>query len=91
VGGFLVVLWYAVAGVTSIFLGHARGLPVLRQTGLGISLFAAVTTILRASSYAIGWQVASYLVAGVFLLGVAYSYRVTRAKPDTSEAPAQSA
>ena len=78
VSAFLVVAWYAVSGVASIFLGHARGLPVLRQLGLGLSVLAALTTIAQASGLAIGWRVGSYLLAGVFLLGVAYSYRVTR-------------
>jgi len=35
----------------------------------------------------IGWRVASYLLAGVFLLGVAYSYRVTRSATAGSDEP----
>lgn len=79
VSAFLLVAWYAVSGVGSIFLGRARQLPMLRQLGLALSVLAALTTIAQASSLAIGWRVGSYLLAGVFLLGVAYSYRVTRA------------
>ena len=87
VSAFLVIAWYAVSGVASIFLGRARTLPVLRQVGLGLSVLAALTTITQASSLAIGWRVGSYLLAGVFLLGVAWSYRVTRAAaPDATPA-----
>ena len=82
VSAFLVVAWYAVSGVGSIFLGRARQLPVLRQLGLGLSVLAALATITQASALAIGWRVGSYLLTGVFLLGVAYSYRVTRAAAD---------
>lgn len=78
VSGFLLVAWYAVSGVGSIFIGRARGLPMLRQVGLGLSLFAALTALTQATSLAIGWRVASYLLTGAFLLGVAWSYRITR-------------
>jgi uncharacterized membrane protein len=87
VSAFLVIAWYAVSGVTSIFLGHARRIPLLRQLGLGLSVFAALTTITQASSLIIGWRVGSYLLAGAFLLGVAYSYRVTRPPPHTAPMP----
>ncbi len=81
VSAFLVIAWYAVSGVTAIFVGHARRIPLLRQLGLGLSVLAALTTITQAWSLAIGWRVGSYLLAGAFLLGVAYSYRVTRPPP----------
>jgi hypothetical protein len=81
VSGFLLVAWYAVSGVASIFIGRARSLPVLRQVGLGLSLFAALTALTQASLLAIGWRVASYLLTGAFLLGVAWSYRITRVVP----------
>ena len=54
---------------------------MLRQVGLGLSLFAALTALTQATSLAIGWRVASYLLTGAFLLGVAWSYRVTRSLP----------
>ena len=58
-----------------------RRIPLLRQIGLGLSVMAALTAITQASSLIIGWRVLSYLLAGAFLLGVAYSYRVTRPPP----------
>lgn len=84
---FLVIAWYAVSGVTSIFLGHARRIPLLRQLGLGLSVMAALTAITQASSLVIGWRVLSYLLAGAFLLGVAWSYRVTRPPPGDTRPP----
>ncbi len=78
VSGFLLVAWYAVSGVASIFVGRSRALPMLRQVGLGLALFAALTALAQATGLAIGWRVASYMLTGVFLLGVAWSYRVTR-------------
>lgn len=78
VSGFLLVAWYAVSGVASIFIARARGLPMLRQVGLALSLFAALTALTQATALAIGWRVGSYLLTGAFLLGVAWSYRVTR-------------
>ncbi len=79
VSRFLLVAWYAVSGVGAIFIGRARGLPMLRQVGLALALFAALTAITQSSLLAIGWRVASYLLTGAFLLGVAWSYRITRA------------
>ncbi|MBC7894757.1 MAG: DUF2339 domain-containing protein [Cytophagaceae bacterium] len=87
VSAFLVIAWYAISGVMAIFLGHARGIPLLRQLGLGLSVLAALTTITQASSLVIGWRVGSYLLAGAFLLGVAYSYRVTRPPPRATPTP----
>lgn len=85
VSGFLLVAYYAATGIASIFLGRARELPLLRQIGLGLSLFGAVTSITQASSLAIGWRVGSYLLTGGFLLAVAWSYRVTRAGDGTDD------
>jgi hypothetical protein len=48
---------------------------VLRHVGLGLAIFAALKAIAEASSLAIGLRVGSYLLAGVFLLAVAYWYR----------------
>jgi hypothetical protein len=90
VGAFLVIAWYAIAGVAAIFAGHARRIPLLRQIGLGLSVLAALTTIAQAGTLVIGWRVASYLLAGAFLLGVAYSYRVTRPAPPSPPAPERS-
>jgi uncharacterized membrane protein len=72
---FLLILYYATVGVGAIFVGRARGIRVLRQVGLGLAIFAALKAIAEASSLAIGLRVGSYLLAGLFLLAVAYWYR----------------
>lgn len=72
---FLLVFYYAIVGVASIFIGRARGIRVLRHVGLALAIFAALKAIAEASSLAIGLRVGSYLLAGLFLLAVAYWYR----------------
>jgi uncharacterized membrane protein len=75
VATFLLILYYAVVGVAAIFVGRARGIRILRHVGLGLAIFAALKAIAEASSLVIGFRVGSYLLAGMFLLGVAYWYR----------------
>jgi uncharacterized membrane protein len=75
VSTFLLVLYYAIVGVVAIFVGRARGIRVLRHVGLALAIFAALKAIAQASSLAIGLRVGSYLLAGLFLLAVAYWYR----------------
>jgi len=74
---FLLVVYYAAVGVGAIFVGRAREIRILRQVGLGLAIFAALKAIAEASSLAIGLRVGSYLLAGLFLLAVAYWYRET--------------
>ena len=78
---FLLVLYYAVVGVAAIFIGRHRGIRVLRHVGLGLAIFAALKAMAEASSLVIGWRVASYFLAGLFLLAVAYWYRDRDAVP----------
>lgn len=77
ISAFLLAAYYAVGGVAAIFVGRSRGIPLLRQLGLALCVIAALTTILESSAREIGWKVASYILVGAFLLGVAYWYRVT--------------
>jgi hypothetical protein len=72
---FLLILYYAIVGVAAIFVGRARGIRILRHVGLALAIFAALKAIAEASSLEIGLRVGSYLLAGVFLLAVAYWYR----------------
>jgi uncharacterized membrane protein len=75
VSTFLLILYYAVVGVAAIFVGRAREIRILRHVGLALAIFAALKAIAEASSLEIGLRVGSYLLAGVFLLAVAYWYR----------------
>jgi hypothetical protein len=72
---FLLILYYALVGVAAIFVGRARGIRILRHVGLGLAIFAALKAIAQASSLAIGLRVGGSLLAGLFLLAVAYWYR----------------
>ena len=86
---FLLVLYDAIVGVVAIFVGRARGIPVLRHVGLGLAIFAALKAIAQASSLGIGLRVGSYLLAGLFLLAVAYWYRDREpARPTAPDAEA---
>jgi len=78
---FLLILYYAVVGVAAIFIGRHRGIRVLRHVGLGLAIFAALKAMAEASSLVIGWRVASYFLAGLFLLAVAYWYRDRESAP----------
>lgn len=77
VSTFLLVAYYAVSGVAAIGIGRMRSIAALRQVGLALSVLAAVRALVETASMSIGWKVGGYLLAGVFLLGVAYWYRGT--------------
>lgn len=76
---FLLVAYYATTGVAAIYLGRLRAIPLLRTLGLALAVIAALKTMVEASDLAVGWRVAGYLLAGLFLLGVAYWYRAQSA------------
>ncbi len=76
VSTFLLIGFYALSGVIAIYGGRRQALPLLRQVGLALAVFAALKTIGEASQLIIGWRVATYFLSGLFLLGVAYWYRL---------------
>lgn len=81
---FLLIGFYALSGVIAIYAGRRQALPLLRQVGLALAVFAALKTIAEASQLVIGWRVGTYFLSGLFLLGVAYWYRLQR---PTEESP----
>ena len=85
VSTFLLVAYYAVTGILAIGVGRWRSIPLLRQLGLALSVFAAIKAMVETSSLSIGWRVGGYLLAGVFLLGVAYWYRGTGGERTAAE------
>ncbi|MEP7383937.1 MAG: DUF2339 domain-containing protein [Gemmatimonadota bacterium] len=85
VSTFLLVAYYAVTGILAIGIGRWRSIPLLRQLGLALSVFAAIKAMVETSSLSIGWRVGGYLLAGAFLLGVAYWYRGTGGGRDATE------
>ncbi len=88
VSTFLLVAYYAVTGILAIGIGRWRSIPLLRQLGLALSVFAAIKAMVETSSLSIGWRVGGYLLAGIFLLGVAYWYRGTGGGQGTAESVA---
>ncbi|MCC6929993.1 MAG: DUF2339 domain-containing protein [Gemmatimonadaceae bacterium] len=90
VSTFLLVAYYAVTGVAAIGVGRARAIPPLRHVGLALAVLAAIKAMLATSSLGIGWRVGGYLLAGAFLLGVAYWYRGRGAGPGEATADVHS-
>ncbi|HEX5437269.1 MAG TPA: hypothetical protein VFW98_08915, partial [Gemmatimonadaceae bacterium] len=73
---FLLVVYFALAGVAAIFVGRRYALTAARAAGLALALYAALKAILRAWNYgAVGLKVGSCVLAGAFLFAVAYWYR----------------
>lgn len=86
---FLLVCYYAGAGVLAIFVGRWRRLAGARQVGLALAIYAALKAVVQASALdSIGLRVGSYLAAGLFLLGVAYWYRTAGEPADGTTAAA---
>ncbi|MBV9880408.1 MAG: DUF2339 domain-containing protein [Gemmatirosa sp.] len=76
VATFLLVGYFAAAGLVLIFAGRVRRIPAARQAGLALALYAAFKALVQVSTLAsVGLRVASYLLVGGFLLGVGYWYR----------------
>ena len=73
---FLLTLYYAMIGVAAILIGRARRVSDLRHLGLALAIYAELKVIVQASELSIGLRVGSYLLAGLFMLAVAYCYRV---------------
>ena len=73
---FLLIVFYAAAGVILIFLGRRRGIPGGRRIGLVLAVLAAIKAIVQSSELTtIGLRVGAFLVVGGFLMAVAYWYR----------------
>lgn len=76
---FLLIIYYAVAGVGTLLYGRMRQMTATRQVGLALALYAAFKAFLEANDLRqIGLRVGSLLVVGVFILGVGYLYRVRK-------------
>ncbi len=76
VATFLLVGYFAAVGLVAIQVGRARRVAAARQAGLALALYAAFKAFAQASQLAsVGLRVGSYLLVGVFLLGVGWWYR----------------
>ena len=88
VSTFLLIAYYASCGVFAIHQGRIRNEGRLRQVGLALAVLAALYAISAASGVQqIGLRVGSYLLVGVFLLGVAWWYRGERGAVADNSAP----
>lgn len=76
VSNVLVVTWMAAVSVWAVWMGRRERLAALRITGLLLAVAAAIRAALGAAMLDETWaQVAGYLVASGFLMGIAWWYR----------------
>ncbi|MHB1265171.1 MAG: DUF2339 domain-containing protein [Gemmatimonadaceae bacterium] len=76
VSNVLVVTWTAAVSVWAVWMGRRERLAALRITGLLLAVAAAIRAALGAAMLDETWaQVAGYLVASGFLMGIAWWYR----------------
>ena len=81
----LMITYYAVTGVATVWGGRRFKRPELRRVGLALALLAAIVAFDGARGIeAVAARVAGYLVTAIFLLGIAYWYR----RPGPLVAPA---
>lgn len=73
IANFLLIAYFAVAGVAAIAVGRVRSIAGARQAGLALAVYADLKAIFQAAQIsAIGLRVGSYLLSGFFLLAVGY-------------------
>ena len=76
VATFLLIVFYALAGVAAIFYGRRHAHRVARLVGLALAFYAGIRALAQAWSFdAIGWRVGSCVLVGIFVALVAYWYR----------------
>ncbi len=76
VSNVLVVTWMAAVSVWAVWMGRRERLAALRITGLLLAVATAIRAALGAAMLDETWaQVAGYLVASAFLMGIAWWYR----------------
>ena len=77
---FLIVAYLAASGSAVLSYGTKRAVPLLRQVGLALAVLAGLKALFEAQdAQNILAKVGIYLVAGAYLMLVAYRYR--RAQP----------
>ena len=73
---FLLIVFYALAGIAAIFHGRRRSHAPSRAAGLALACYAALKALIHAWGLsAIGLRVGSCILAGAFIALVAYWYR----------------
>ena len=81
-----VSIWWAVVGLASLGAGWARRMAVVRWVGLGLlGAAAAKLVVFDLIEISMAWRVATSMVIGLILLGVAVGYaRAMRGKKDAA-------
>jgi uncharacterized membrane protein len=73
---FLLVVFYALAGIAAIFYGRRHSHAPSRAVGLTLACYAALKALIHAWGLsAIGLRVGACILAGAFIAVVAYWYR----------------
>lgn len=73
---FLVILYFAAAGVTSILAGRRFALSAARRAGLAVAVYAALKALYQAADLEnVALRIGAYVLVGSFLLAVAFWYR----------------
>jgi hypothetical protein len=85
VSAFLLVAYFAGTGLAVLSAGTRRARPRLRQVGLGLALIAGLKALFEAGERrSILAKLGIYLIAGAYLLIVAYVYRKKEPEKQTS-------
>ncbi|MEM7228984.1 MAG: DUF2339 domain-containing protein [Planctomycetota bacterium] len=70
-----VSIWWGIFALAMLVIGFARHIAVLRHLGLGLLAFATIKAVVfDLADVAAGWRVASFLILGLFILGVGVAY-----------------
>jgi hypothetical protein len=73
---FLLIVFYAIAGIAAIFYGRRHSHAPSRAAGLALACYAALKALIHAWGLsAIGLRVGACILAGAFIALVAYWYR----------------
>jgi hypothetical protein len=76
---FLLILYYAIAGLALIFAGRWRKVGVWRAAGLAFAFYAGYKALAETWSIdAVSLRVGARILVGIFLAAVAYWYRAPR-------------
>ena len=79
------IVYYAATGTLMIWLGRSKDVKPLRLIGLGLSLWAALKSLVQAFSIPnVAVRISVFFVVSAFLIAVGYWYR--RGAGDDSEA-----
>ena len=73
------IVYYALIGVSLIYVGQLRQSLHLRPAGLALSIVAALKAIIEAVQLDAGFRIAGFLLSGLFLLAVSYWYQKSTA------------